>query len=59
MIQNEIDSLAKNVVWMQKFIRQYKSMAITEANLNPENIIREVEVKLSAMHSGGRKRLLY
>ena len=53
MIQSKMDSLAKNV-WMQKFIRLYKSLALTEANLMPENIMHEVKVKLSAMHLRGR-----
>ena len=46
-------------MWMQKFFRLYKSLALTEANCWPENIMHEFEVKLSAMHLGGRKRLLY
>ena len=53
-----MDSLAKNVVWMRKFIRLYKSLALSEANGRLENIMHEVEVKLSAMHLGGRKRVL-
>ena len=59
MIENKMDSLAKNVLWMPKFIRLYKSLALTEAILTPENIMHEVEVKLSVMHLGGRKRVLY
>ena len=59
MIQKKMDSLAKSVVWMQKFIRLYKSLLLTEANLWAENIMHEFEIKLSAMHIGGRKRVLY
>ena len=33
----------------------YKSLAL----LRPENIMHDVEAKLSAMHLGGRKRVLY
>ena len=40
--------------------RLYKSLANTEANIEgPENIMLEVEVKLSAMPLGGRTRVLY
>ena len=59
MIQNKMDSLAKNVMWMRKFIRLYKSLALTEANLMLENIMHEVQGKLSVLHLGGRKRVLY
>ena len=44
---------------MQKFIKSYKSLALTEANWRQENVMHEVEVKLPAMHLGGRKRVLY
>ena len=54
-----MDSFAKNDVWMQKFIRLYKSLALSDANWRLENIMHEAEVKLSAMHFGGRKRVLY
>ena len=47
-----MDSLAKNIVWMLKFIRLHKSLALTEGNWRPENIMHEVEVKLSAMYLG-------
>ena len=59
MMQNKLNSLAKNVMWMQKFIRLYKSLALAEANLRLENIMHGVKVKLSALHFGGRKRVLY
>ena len=59
MMQNKMYSLAKNIAWMLKFIRLYKSLALTEANLSSENIMHEVEVKLSAMHLGERKRVMY
>ena len=59
MIQNKMDSLSKNNVWMQKLNRLYKSLALTEANGRLENIMHEVEVKLSAMYLGGRKRVLF
>ena len=40
--------------------RLYKSLANTEANIEGlENIMLEVEVKLSAMPLGGRIRVLY
>ena len=34
-------------------------LALPEANCRLEIIMHEVEVKLSAMHLGGRKRVLY
>ena len=54
-----MDFCAKKVTWVQKFIRLYNFLANTEANWRPENIMHEVEVKLSAMHLGGRKRVPY
>ena len=41
-----MDSLTKNVMWMQKFMRMrlYKSLVNTEATRRPENIMQEVEV---------------
>ena len=54
-----MDSLAKNLMLMQKFIRLYKSLALTEANCRLEIIVHEVEVKLSDMHLRGRKRVQY
>ena len=40
-----------------KFSHEF--LALTEANGRPGNIMHEVEVKLSAMHLGGRKMVLY
>ena len=44
---------------MQKFIKLYKSLDLTEANWRQENIMHEIEVKLLSMHLGGRKMVLY
>ena len=54
LYKSKMDSPGK-----KKLIKFYKSLTNTEVNWRQENIMLEVVVKLSAMHSGGRKRVLY
>ena len=37
-----MDSLSKNIVWMQKFIRLYRSLALTEAKTGTGSAVGNV-----------------
>ena len=60
VIKIKMASHAKKHCVMEKFVTDYTSLwSILKPIEGPENIMLEVEVKLSAMPLGGRNRVLY
>ena len=47
-----MDSLGKNIMWMQRFIWFYKSLANTEANWKPEDSMHAVSYAFGKEEEG-------